>query len=85
MALTLSPQARRVLEQLGSGGDLGRSIERLAAEAVRLRLRQCVEALGEFEARYGSSFEQFAAAWPRRTLSLRRARLHGMGSAHDGA
>ena len=63
MELTLSPQARRVLERLGSGGDLGRSIERLAAEAVRLGLRQCVEAVGEFEARYGSSFEQFATAW----------------------
>ena len=63
MELTLSDQARRILERLGSGGDLGRSIERLAAEALRLRLRQCVEAVGEFEARYGLSFEQFGAAW----------------------
>ena len=63
MELTLSDRARRILERLGSGGDLGRSIERLAAEALRLRLRQCVEGVGEFEARYGLSFEQFGTAW----------------------
>ena len=56
MELTLSDQARRILERLGSGGDLGRSIERLAAEALRLRLRECVEGVGEFEARYGLNF-----------------------------
>lgn len=63
MDVQLSERAQRVLRKLQPAADLGRSIEAVALDALRLRLRDVVDQLGIFEARYGRSFEQFAADW----------------------
>jgi len=59
----VSERARRALEALEPGSDLAGSIEAVALDALRLRLRQCVDEIGRFEARYGATFEQWAADW----------------------
>lgn len=63
MELTLSERARRILEKLEPAPSLGQSIEALAADAIRSRLRRCGDGIGAFEAPYGRMFEEFAADW----------------------
>ena len=63
MEVELSERARRVLQTLQPASDLGGSIEAVTLDALRLRLRQCVDETGAYEARYGCAFEQFAADW----------------------
>lgn len=63
MAVELSEHTQRVLRRLRPGDGLEDSIAAVTLDALRLRLRQCVDELGSFEARYGRSFEQFDADW----------------------
>lgn len=63
MDVQLSERAQRVLRKLQPAADLGGSIEAVALDALRLRLREVVDQLGTFEARHGQTFEQFAADW----------------------
>lgn len=63
MDVELSERARRALRRLQPGADLGSSIEAVTLEAVRLRLHDVADQLAGLEARYGRTFEQFAADW----------------------
>jgi len=63
MDVVLSERAQRVLRKLQPTADLGSSIEAVTMDALRMRLRDVVDGLGAFEARYGRSFEQLAADW----------------------
>ena len=71
MNLQLSERARRVLSRLRPESDLAESIEAIAIDALRMRLRECIEKIGGFEARYGRGFEQFAADWKSGRLADR--------------
>lgn len=71
MELQLSERARRALSRLRPESDLAESIEAIALDALRMRLRECVEKIGGFEARYGRGFEQFAADWSSGRLANR--------------
>jgi hypothetical protein len=72
----VSERARRALEALEPGADLAGSIEAVALDALRLRLRQCVDEIGRFEARYGATFEQWAADWQAGAVA--EARSYGV-------
>ena len=63
MELQLSERAQRVLQKLQPGSDLASSIEAVTLDAVRMRLREVTDHVGEFESRYGSAFDQFAIEW----------------------
>lgn len=63
MEVQLSERAQRVLRKLRPASDLAGSIEAVTLDALRMRLRQVVDQLGGFEARYGRTFEQFSADW----------------------
>ena len=63
MELQLSERAQRVLRKLQPAPDLARSIEAVALDAVRMRVRDVVDQIGDFEARYGRTFEAFATDW----------------------
>lgn len=73
MEIQVSERARRALEALEPGADLARSIEAVALDALRLRLRQCVDEIGAFEARYGATFEQWAIDWQGGEISGARS------------
>ena len=62
MEVHVSERACRALA-LEPGSALAGSIEAVALDALRLRLRQCVDEIGRFEARYGATFEEWAADW----------------------
>jgi hypothetical protein len=74
MQLILSERAQRVLRKLQPAADLGSSIEAVTLDALRMRLRDVADDLGAFEARYGRSFEQFAADWNAGRVADRFAR-----------
>ncbi len=76
VGIQVSERARRALEALAPGGDLAGSIEAVALDALRLRLRQCVDEIGSFEARYGATFEQWATDW--QAGAIPDARSHGV-------
>jgi len=63
MDVQLSERAQRALHRLQPAGDLASSIEAVALDALRLRLHAVAGHLADFEARYGRTFEQFAADW----------------------
>jgi hypothetical protein len=63
MEVQLSERAQRILHKLQPAADLASSIEAVALDALRLRLRDVVDALGALEARHGRTFEEFAADW----------------------
>ena len=63
MQVQLSERAQRVLRKLQPAGDLAGSIEAVALDALRMRLRDVADEIGAFEARYGRTFDQFAADW----------------------
>jgi hypothetical protein len=63
MEIELSERTRRVLQKLRPAAELGESIEAVALEVLRLRLREVADELGSLEARYGRTFEQFAEDW----------------------
>lgn len=63
MAVELNEHTQRVLRRLRPEANLEDSVAAITLDALRLRLRQCVDELGAFEARYGRHFEQFAAEW----------------------
>jgi hypothetical protein len=63
MQVELSERAQRVLRKLQPATDLAGSIEAVALDALRMRLRDVAEQLSIFEARHGRTFEQFAADW----------------------
>ncbi len=63
MQVELSERAQRVLRKLQPATDLAGSIEAVALDALRMRLRDVAEQLSGFEARHGRTFEQFAADW----------------------
>ncbi len=63
MDVQLSERAQRALRRLQPAADLGRSIEAVTLDALRLRLHNVADQLAGFEARYGRPFEQFAADW----------------------
>ena len=63
MEVHLSERAQRILRKLQPAPDLAGSIEAVTLDALRLRLRDIVDQLGIFEARYGRTFEQFATDW----------------------
>lgn len=63
MHVQLSERAERVLRKLQPAADLASSVEAVTLDALRMRLRDAAEQLSAFEARYGRSFEQFAADW----------------------
>ena len=63
MDVELSERAQRALRRLQPAADLGRSIEAVTLDAARLRLHDVADQLVGFEARYGRTFEQFAADW----------------------
>jgi hypothetical protein len=63
MQVELSERAQRVLRKLQPATDLAGSIEAVALDALRMRLRDVAEQLSTFEARHGRTFEQFAADW----------------------
>ena len=73
MDVQLTERTRRILRRLQPATDLGESIEALTLDALRMRLRECVEQLGALEARYGCSFEDFAAEWAGGRVSDRRS------------
>lgn len=72
--LQLSERAQRVLRKLQPAPDLAGSIEAVALDAVRMRLRDVVDQIGDFEARYGRTFEEFAADWNAGRIAARFAR-----------
>ena len=63
MDVQLSERAQRVLRKLQPAADLGSSIEAMTLDALRLRLHDVADQLAGYEARYGRTFEQFAADW----------------------
>lgn len=63
MEVQLSERTRRALEALRPATDIASAIEAVTLDAIRLRLRECVEEIGAFESRHGVTFEQFSAAW----------------------
>lgn len=63
MHVELSERAERVLRRLQPASDLAGSIEAVTLDALRMRLREVADHVGAFEARYGRTFEQFAADW----------------------
>jgi hypothetical protein len=50
---------------------LAGAIEAVALDALRMRLREVVEELGAFEARFGCDFDRFAADWESGRLADR--------------
>lgn len=63
MHVEVSPRTQRILQRLQPAADLASSIEAVTLDALRMRLRDAADQIGAFEARYGCSFEQFAADW----------------------
>ena len=63
MDVELSERAQRALRRLQPAADLGHAIEAVTLDAARLRLHDVADQLVGFEARYGRTFEQFAADW----------------------
>ena len=63
MDVQLSERTQRVLRKLQPAADLASSVEAVTLDALRLRLHEVADHLASFEARYGRSFEQFAADW----------------------
>lgn len=63
MDVELSERAQRALRRLQPAADLGDAIEAVTLDAARRRLHDVADQLAEFEARYGRTFEQFAADW----------------------
>jgi hypothetical protein len=74
MQVELSERAQRVLRKLQPTTDLAGSIEAVALDALRLRLRDVAEQLSAFEARHGRTFEQFAADWNAGRIADRSSR-----------
>jgi hypothetical protein len=71
MEIQLSERAQRILRKLQPASDLAGSIEAVTLDALRLRLRDIVDQLGVFEARYGRTFQEFAADWKAGRLADR--------------
>jgi hypothetical protein len=71
MELHVSERARRVLERLAPARKLDEAIDELATELLRARLRDCIEELGQFEAKHGCTFERFAADWQAKRITDR--------------
>jgi hypothetical protein len=65
-------RAERILRKLQPASDLAGSIEAVTPDALRMRRREVVNQLGAFEARYGRTFEQFAADRNGRGIRSRR-------------
>jgi hypothetical protein len=63
MHVELTERAERILRKLQPASDLAGSIEAVALDALRMRLREVADQVGAFEARYGRTFEQFTADW----------------------
>lgn len=74
MEVQLSERARRALEALRPAADIGSAIEAVTLDAIRLRLRECVEEIGAFESAYGATFEQFSADWRAGKTAERHSR-----------
>ncbi len=63
MEVELSERAQRILRKLQPKSDLAGSIEAVTLDVLRMRVREVVDQVGAFEARYGRTFEQFVADW----------------------
>jgi hypothetical protein len=63
MEVEISERARRILQRLRPAAEIGESIEAVTLDVLRMRLRQVAEEVGGFEARYGRTFDEFAAHW----------------------